>query len=430
MSETSDNSTPTGLEAKEDRWELLAPDDQTLELAKRVVQALESAQRRVGLADEAILDADQMTGWFVRKKRFRVIERAQALKEASERELEDISDKTINYATTSYDCARAMEKALSWLALNGIPDSVTSEQVKPSKATTLSIEGINQALDSFAKSYSKARAPRGLLGEAPEGGAPSGAAPEGAEGEAIQEAPEAPGDGEGGPHELLGNREQALDTLERTLASFAASAGEKESELKVIIAATGRHHSQAYLERKRLNASVSETVGSLERSLTESRLHHNRLERNIVELSGRVSETLDRLQGEMKSSIRDLEESGNQKLENLHETVKGHKAEYGGKLDTLSSDYSSLKGSLDESSKNYEDLANGLKELTGKLSELEARNQESNEALQQGLDELKGKLDKAPEKEAGGEGHKKALLIAWGAFVTLVAIAAFIAALH
>jgi hypothetical protein len=421
----SNDTIPAESLTSIEEWELIVPDDEILNLAKQIGLSIESVQRSLGLANEIAVDADQMTGWFVRKKRYRVLSKVNDIKIAAEKELTDISTGAVNYATSAYEVAREMEKALTYLAINGIKDSPTEEPLKLSRASTATIEQINKAIDGFVRDYSRGRVQKGLLSEG-ESAELSEGPPEGAPEETSGE--EAAGEATGAT-ELLGNSEQALEALNKTLADASAAAPDREEEIQKLLKLVEGHQSESYLERKKLNASVSSTVGTLERSLTESKLHHNRLEKNIVELSYRVSDTLERVQSELQGSISALEKTGAERLNSLHEAVEGHKAEYGGRLDSLSSDFRGLKESLDDHSHNYEELAKGFQGITSKVTELETKNTETLDALQKGVDELKAELAKSRLPGIGSDKHTHVLLFAWGVLVTVVSIAALIATL-
>ncbi|MDR2197996.1 MAG: hypothetical protein LBR53_00775 [Deltaproteobacteria bacterium] len=421
-------SVPTGALTGAEEWELIVPDDAILTLAGEIGRALESAGKRLEIADEIKADAEQMSGWFQRKKRDRFLQTAELIRARAADEIKEVTDKTVNYATTSPETAREMEKALSYVALNDLRSGEGEESEKLSKGTTESLAGINQALDSFVKSYGELHREKSVSEEAGEaeeepkkedGGEPPSE-------EAPAEGQEDEG-GKGERAELFGNSAQALEELNDALARFKAGAEERLKEGLALLRTVEKHQSQVYLERKKLNASVSDTVGTLERSLTQNKLHHHRLEKNIVELSYRVSQTLDKLQDELRSSVSTLEEKGKESISILHEKVDGHKEEYRENIGSLKSDYGVLKESLDKSDRNFENLSAELRSLSEKLTVLETRNSETTLSLEESVRELKNELTKVPEVK--GKQSPNPLLYAWGAFVTIVALAALVLAL-
>ncbi|MDR2404824.1 MAG: hypothetical protein LBE27_00435 [Deltaproteobacteria bacterium] len=405
-------------------WELISPDGDAANLAKEVGLALESLAKRLGVAREVATDAKEMTGWFVGKKRVRILSELEAIKADTQKELNGISQATINYSTTSYDLAKTMQLALGRVALDGIKDTPASEPVKLSKTATEEIEKISQGIDSFVKSYADVR---GKLGGEAEGAAEAketdakSAEPKDTETEDSDVV-----QGEELPPELLGNREQSLEVLKDNLTQVNKEAEDKNVAIDNLLKQVEKFHSKSYLDQKKLNASVTNTVGTLERSLTENKMRHSLLEKNIVDLSSKMSLTLDRMESELKDTIKDLEHSGNQKLSELHGKVDDHKEDYKDKLATINSDYSSLKESLDLHSKNYEELSKGLTNLGDKLSDLEAKHEESSGILQEGIDKLKEELAKAKDSLKADDKHKRGLIFAWGVLITIIAVAALI----
>ncbi|MDR2351687.1 MAG: hypothetical protein LBF22_00760 [Deltaproteobacteria bacterium] len=413
-----DNNTSVETNDGQKDWELMAPDGETLNLAKEVALSIDSVARRLRLASEVVTDANQMRGWFVGKKRTKILSDALSIRDESEKELSGISQASINYSTTSFELANDFDKALNHIALSGISEGKAEEPHKISKIATDEISKISEAIDSFLKSYSDVKVQLSATSD-------KDTLEEGADESPIVEGEPIDGKGESAP-ELLGNKEQSLDFLKETLDKVNREAEAKDKEIDTLVRQVEKYHSKGYLEQKKLNASVSNTVGTLERSLTENKLRHNRLEKNIIELSSKVSITLDRLQNELRGHIKEVEDSGNQKLMLLHGKVDDHKEEHKDRLDAISLSQSSLKESLDIHTKNYEELSSGLKDLNDKLSELELRNLDSTSTLQRGIDELKSELAKANEEKS--DKFKQVIIFAWGVVVSVIAVAALIGA--
>jgi uncharacterized protein YoxC len=415
--------------------ELKAPQNEALSLAGRIGEAVEAVHKRLRLANEVTLDADQLTGWFVKKKRFRVQEGAAALRAEAEADLKEISDKTVAYASSSREAGKELERALAAAALSGAGESPGADPRRLSRDAVRALDKISREISAFWESYPQARqgeapAPRegGAEGadaaEPGEDGAPfGGSAPEGGEGEAGEGAPE--------PPELQGSPEQTLELLSHALAAVQAKSSDRFEETEGLLKQVEKHHSPVYLERKKLTAQVSDTVDGLERSLTENRIHSGRIERSVGDLSAKVSQTLDRMRGEFEGSVRGLEGRSEERLRDLRGQVDSHKAECLEKLSALSSDFAGIREKLDSHAKSFGELSENLSGLTQKLGELEARSGETAEKLQQGIDELRAELaaPPAPILAEGAPGVPARAVYAWGAIVSVVAVIALIVAI-
>jgi hypothetical protein len=405
-------------------WEL-APDDDMSRLARQIALALDSTQRRLSLAAEITLDADEMTGWFVKKKRFNILSSVQALQVEATDNHKEINEKTINYATSSKDAGKELAKALAYIAGNGIKDPEGDTRKFPKK-TTEALESLRKQIDERLEnqrvvSASESPLEENILEEAPS-----------EEKEGKDESPstdDKPSSGADEPSEFLGSDEEALEELKRILSNIISHSEEREQRFSELLALVEKHQTTSYLERKKLSATVNNTVGTLEQGLTENKLNHSRLEKHVMELTYRVSQAVERVKTELSDSIQSLKDSGTEKWNTLHEALLEQKTQHTDKINALSSDCGNLKDSLELTSKNCDNLSSELKTLSESFSEYQAKNSETVEILRNGVDELKGALSKSSPDLPELQKVRKGLFYLWGILVSALALAAFIAAL-